>query len=61
MLTQVRLTEMTRRVYSFPRVHFTFAALAVLAAYQPAKGQENLRLPLWSFRNPVSPSAFQMM
>ena len=52
MLAQVRLTEMTRRVYGFPRVYFTFAALAVLAAYQPAKGQENLQLPTLELPKP---------
>ena len=44
MPVQLRRTKTMARPYVRRRVYLTFAALAVLAAYQPAKGQENLQL-----------------
>jgi S1-C subfamily serine protease len=52
MLVQLRLTKTMARSYVRRRVYFTFAALAVLAAYQPAKGQENLQLPTLELPKP---------
>jgi S1-C subfamily serine protease len=45
MLAAFRLIELMARSYVCPRVYLTFAVFAVLAAYQPADGQETLRLP----------------
>ena len=52
MPVQLRLTKTMARSYVRRRVYLTFAALAVLAAYQPAKGQENLQLPTLELPKP---------
>ena len=52
MPVQLRRTKTMARPYVRRRVYFTFAALAVLAAYQPAKGQENLQLPTLELPKP---------
>ena len=52
MPVQLRLTKTMARSYVRRRVYLTFAAVAVLAAYQPAKGQENLQLPTLELPKP---------
>ena len=51
MLMQLRLIMM-RRAYGRPGVYLIFAIFAFLAAYQLAKGQENLQLPTLELPNP---------
>jgi len=52
MLVQLQLSKRIARSYDRPRVNLTFVVFAVLAAYQPAKGQESLQLPTLELSKP---------
>ena len=52
MLVQLQLSKRIARSYDRPRVYLTFVVFAVLAAYQPAKGQESLQLPTLELSKP---------
>jgi hypothetical protein len=45
MLVQPRPTKPMGRSYVRPQIYLIFVVFAVLAAYQPAKGQESLQIP----------------
>ena len=52
MLVQLRATKTMARSCVRRRVYLTFAAFAVLVAYQPAEGQESSQLPTLERQQP---------
>ena len=52
MLVQLQLYKRIACSYDRRRVYLTFVVFAVLAAYQPAKGQESLQLPTLELSKP---------
>jgi S1-C subfamily serine protease len=52
MLVRLQLSKRMACSYDRPRVYLTFVVFAVLAAYQPAKGQESLQLPTFELSKP---------
>ena len=52
MLVQLQLSKRIACSCDRPRIYLTFVVFAVLAAYQPAKGQESLQLPTLELSEP---------
>jgi hypothetical protein len=52
MLVRLRATKTMARSCARRRAYLTFAAFAVLVAYQPAEGQESSQLPTLERQQP---------